>query len=255
MPGQPRTIADGEVRERRELRARRMLGVFRLAIAALEIAALIGNFQYVRGFRLFATANFFSYFTVQSAFAAVVTLGIAGVFALTTARDPAWLGVLRTMVTVYVLVSGIVFAIIVAQASTRDYRVEVPWSDTVLHFVVPALAVIAWTTDSVLAANPRVPWSTAGWVLVFPTIWLVYTQFRGADIGWYPYFFLDEAQVGGPIGVVVYCLLVVAIFLVLTAALVAVNRRLWRRARARRASRPETPSRRAPRVESPVLQR
>ncbi|RXZ48927.1 hypothetical protein ESP57_08135 [Agromyces fucosus] len=240
---------------KRMQRARRWLGVFRLLIAALEIVALIGNFQYVLGFRLFATANFFSYFTVQSAFAAVVTLGIAAAFALFTPRDPAWLGILRTMVTVYVLISGIVFAVIVAQASTRDYRMEVPWSDTVLHFIVPALALIAWTTDAIMAVNPRVPWSTVGWVLVFPSIWLVYTLFRGADVGWYPYFFLDEAQVGGPMGVAVYCLLVLAIFVSLTAGLVAINRMLWRRARARPAPRPGTPDRRAPRVESPALQR
>ncbi|SIO10657.1 hypothetical protein SAMN05443544_2846 [Agromyces cerinus subsp. cerinus] len=236
-------------------RDRRLLGVFRLAIAALEVVALIGNFQYVLGFRLFATANFFSYFTVQSAFAAVVTLAIGAAFALLTPRDPVWLGILRTMVTVYVLVSGIVFAIIVAQASTRDYRMEVPWSDTVLHFIVPALALIAWTVDAIMAVNPRVPWSTVGWVLVFPSIWLVYTLFRGADVGWYPYFFLDEAQVGGPAGVALYCLLVLVIFVSLTAGLVAINRGLWRRARAPRAPRPGTKDRRAPRVESPALQR
>ncbi|MGH3704836.1 MAG: Pr6Pr family membrane protein [Agromyces sp.] len=247
-----RTSAD---EAQRVLRARRWLGVFRLLIAALEVVALIGNFQYVLGFRLFATANFFSYFTVQSAFAAVVTLAIAAAFALFTPRDPEWLGILRTMVTVYVLVSGIVFAVIVAQASTRDYRMEVPWSDTVLHFIVPALALIAWTTDAIMAVNPRVPWSTVGWALVFPSIWLVYTLFRGADVGWYPYFFLDEAQVGGPVGVALYCLLVLVIFVSLTAGLVAINRMLWRRARARPAPRPGTTGRRAPRAESPALQR
>ena len=159
--------------------------------------AIIGNFQYVLGFRFFATTNFFSYFTVQSAMAAVVTLAIAAWFALRRPRDPAWLGILRTMVTVYVLVWGLVFGLIVAQASTRDYRVDVPWSDTLLHFVVPALAVVAWTTDAVLAVNPPVPWSTVGWVLVYPSLWLPYTLLRGSDVGWYPYFFLDEAQVGG----------------------------------------------------------
>lgn len=255
MPGSQRTSADEQQRAQGFRRRRRALGIFRLLIAVLEIVALVGNFQYVLGFRLFATANFFSYFTVQSAFAAVVTLAIAASFALFTPRDPAWLGVLRTMVTVYVLVSGIVFAIIVAQASTRDYRMDVPWSDTLLHFVVPALAMIAWTADSVMATNPRVPWSTTGWVLVFPTIWLVYTLFRGADIGWYPYFFLDEAQVGGPVGVALYCLLVLVIFVSLTAGLVAVNRWLWRRAPARRAALPGMPDRRVPRAESPALRR
>ena len=69
-------------------RARRSLGVFRLLVAVLEVIAIIGNFQYVLGFRFFATTNFFSYFTVQSAMAAVVTLAIAGWFALRRPRDP-----------------------------------------------------------------------------------------------------------------------------------------------------------------------
>ena len=246
MPGPRPRSAPGEVR------ARRVLGVFRLSVAALEVIALIGNFEYVLGFRFFATTNFFSYFTVQSAFLAVITLTVAGIFALATPRDPAWLGIVRTMVTVYLLVSGIVFGLIVAQASTRDYRVDVPWSDTLLHFVVPALAVVAWTTDSIIAVNPRVPWSTVGWVLVYPTIWLAYTLARGADVGWYPYFFLDEAQVGGALGVGLYCALVLVIFVTLTAALVALNRWLWRRARRERdrpAPQPRTQDRRAPRAE------
>jgi hypothetical protein len=246
MPGPRPRSAPGEVR------ARRVLGVFRLLVAALEVIALIGNFEYVLGFRFFATTNFFSYFTVQSAFLAVITLAVAGIFALATPRDPAWLGTVRTMVTVYLLVSGIVFGLIVAQASTRDYRVDVPWSDTLLHFVVPALAVVAWTTDSIIAVNPRVPWSTVGWVLVYPTIWLAYTLARGADVGWYPYFFLDEAQVGGALGVGLYCALVLVIFVTLTAALVALNRWLWRRARRERdrpAPQPRTQDRRVPRAE------
>lgn len=242
----------------RARRARRVLGWFRLAVAVLEIVAIVGNFQYVLGFRFFATANFFSYFTIQSAFLAVATLVIAGCFALFAPRDPAWLGVLRTMVTVYVLVSGVVFGLIVAQASTVSYRVEVPWSDTLLHFVVPALAMIAWTTDSIIAVNPRVPWPTVGWVLVFPALWLWYTLVRGQDVGWFPYFFLDETQVGGWGGVALYCALCLAIFLAITAALVALNRWLWGRARTgrdRRAPRPGTRRRPAPRAAEPARRR
>ena len=69
------------------------LGVFRLLVAVLEVVALIGNFQYVLGFRFFATANFFSYFTVQSAMLAVVTLAIAALVRARGAGDPAWLGI------------------------------------------------------------------------------------------------------------------------------------------------------------------
>lgn len=237
------------------MRARRGLGVFRVLIAVLEVVAIIGNFEYVLGFRFFATANFYSYFTIQSALLAVATLGVAAAYALLAPTDPPWLGILRTMVTAYLLVSGIVFALIVSQASTRDYRVDVPWSDTLLHWVVPALAVVAWTADSIMAVNPPVQWSTVGWVLVFPTLWLQYTLVRGADIGWYPYFFLDEAQVGGALGVAAYCALVLVIFVAITALLVAINRALWRRARDRRGSPPGTPDRRALPVEAPASPR
>jgi len=239
-------------------RARRLLGVFRLLVAVLEVVAIVGNYQYVLGFRLFQTANFFSYFTIQSAFLAVITLVIAGCFALLTTRDPAWLGVLRTMVTVYVVISGIVFGLIVTQASTRAYRIDVPWSDTLLHFVVPALALIAWTTDSILAVNPRVPWQTIGWVLIYPSFWLWYTLVRGQEVGWFPYFFLDETQVGGWGGVAAYCTLCLAIFLSITAALVWLNRWVWVRARTARdlpAPQPGSPHPTAPRVAAPALRR
>jgi hypothetical protein len=217
--------------------ARRGLGVFRLAIAVLEIVALIANYQYVLRFPLFASVNFFSYFTVQSAMLAVATLLVAAWFAWFRPRDPMWLGAFRTMVTVYLIVSGVVFALIAVQASSRDYRLEIPWSDTLLHFVVPVLALIAWTVDAMMAVNPPVRWSTVGYVLILPSVWLVYTLLRGADLGWYPYFFLDESQVGGYGGVLAYCAIVLSIFVAITSVLVAVHRTLERRGLRRRVHR------------------
>lgn len=221
----------------RPRRLRVALGIFRLALAAVELVALYGNFNYVLGFSSFATGNFFSYFTIQSAILAVVMLVIAGIAAITTHSDPRWLGVLRTITVCYLLVSGIVFAVIVLQASTRSYRVDVPWSDTLLHFVVPALALFAWVVDA--AISPRsapMPWSALVWVLPFPSLWLVFTLIRGADVGWYPYFFLDSTQVGGPLGIAFYCALVLGIFLGVTAMLVLLSRFLtaWASARHRK---------------------
>jgi hypothetical protein len=107
---------------------------------------------------------------------------------------------------------------------------------------VPALAAPARTPDSVIAANPRVPWPTVAWALVYPAAWLVYTLIRGADVGWYPYFFLDESQVDGYLGVVLYCLLVLAIFVVLTGVLVIVNHALASRKERIRARHAATAS-------------
>ena len=191
---------------------------------------------------------------VQSAFAAVVTLAVAAGFALYAARPAVARhpphdghGVSARL--------GHRLRRDRRQASTRDYRIDVPWSDTLLHFVVPALAAHRVDDRRIMAVNPPVPWSTVGWVLVYPSIWLSYTLLRGADVGWYPYFFLDEAQVGGPLGVTAYCALVLVIFVAITAALVAVNRALWRRARGRRGSPTGTPNRRAPRAAAPASPR
>lgn len=234
----------------RPRRLRLALGGYRIALAGLELLALFGNFNYVLGFSSFATNNFFSYFTIQSAMLAVVMLLAGGVAALRRPRDPHWLSIMRTVVMCYLLVSGIVFAVIVAQASTRSYRVDVPWSDTLLHFVVPVLALAGWLFDAVI--TPRtdpMPWSTLGWVLPYPVVWLVFTLLRGADVGWYPYFFLDPAQVGGAWGIAFYCLLVLVIFLGVAAMLVAVSRGITARATAlrgrllREQTAPEQPAR------------
>ena len=225
-------------RKRRRRAKRRGLGFFRLALAALEVIALWGNFNYVLGFSSFATANFFSYFTIQTAMITVVVLVVAGLIALLRKVDPPWLAIVRTTVMCYLLVSGIVFAMIVAQASTRSYRVDVPWSDTLLHFVVPALALVAWLYDAYLSPRTSpMPWSTLGWVLPFPVVWLVFTLIRGAEVGWYPYFFLDPVLVGGPIGIAFYCLIVLIIFLGVTALLVAISRFVTARASASRRRR------------------
>lgn len=211
--------------DRRERLLRRSLGVARLVVAALEVAALAANFRYVLGFRSFAAENFFSYFTVQSAFLAVIVLVVSGVRALTDARHRVWLRAFRAAVTSYTLVSGIVFGVIAARASTRDYRVDIPWSDTVLHFIVPAVLLVDWFLESLLLPRqPRMPWGAVYAALPFPAVWLVFTLIRGQEVGWYPYFFLDPIEAGGWGGIVLYCTLVLCILLGVTALLVGVNR-------------------------------
>ena len=61
---------------------------------------------------------------------------------------------------------------------------------------------------------------------------------RGSFVGWYPYFFLDPAQVSGPLETVLYCLIAVVLFLGIAAVLVATSRLSWRPRRAATAARP-----------------
>ncbi len=204
-------------------------GVARLILAGVEISALISNFSYVLGFPTFAINNFFSYFTIQSAMAAVLMLVVAGVVAFRRPDDPPWLDLIRAIVTTYVIVSGIVFAIIVVQASTRHYTIEVPISDQVLHFWVPSLVLVDWLIDE---RKARLSWNYLGWVVAYPIIWGVFTLIRGSMVGWYPYFFLDSRQVS-PVETVLYCAICLVLMVGIAASLIGTThlRRavLWRR--------------------------
>ncbi|MDH6237725.1 Pr6Pr family membrane protein [Cryobacterium sp. CG_9.6] len=200
---------------------RRRFGIARLLLATLGFIALTGYFIYTLGVASFALSNFFSYFTVQSAIAAILVLGLAALIALRRPRDPAWLDMARAMITTYILVSGVVYALIVLQASGANYAIAVPWSSQVLHFWIPALALLDWIVDPFKA---RVPWRYLPWVIVFPITWLVFTLIRGDRMGWYPYFFLDARQVSGPTETVFYCAIIVGIITGIAALLVALTR-------------------------------
>ncbi|MBD8871090.1 Pr6Pr family membrane protein [Nocardioides donggukensis] len=66
-------------------------------------------------------------------------------------------------------------------------------ADTLLHVVVPALAVVGW-----LAFEPRgrVTWPLLGPFLALLGLWLTHTLVRGAVVDWYPYPFLDVLEIG-----------------------------------------------------------
>ncbi|MDJ0324548.1 Pr6Pr family membrane protein [Cryobacterium sp. PH31-AA6] len=200
---------------------RRIYGVGRIGLAATGVAALLGYFEYVLGFATFAIYNYFSYFTVLSGMAAIVAFVAAAIVAFRREVDPPWLDWFRLLITTYIIVSGVVFLTIVIQSSSRAYTIEVPWSSQLLHFWIPSIALLDWLTD---AGKARLPWKTTAWVMLVPGIWGAFTLTRGALVGWYPYFFLDPAQVSGPLETVLYSLVAVALFTGIAAALTATTR-------------------------------
>jgi hypothetical protein len=174
---------------------RHVVGGLRLLAAAVGLVALVGNFVYVLGFSTFTSFNYFSYFTQQSNMSNVVVLVGSGVAALRGRSESPLFVSVHALVTTYVIVSGIVYGIIVAESLANGYAIGVPWSSQVLHFWIPSYVLVDW----VLApGRSRISWKVLGVVLVYPVVWGVATIVRGADVGWYPYFFLDPAQVSWP---------------------------------------------------------
>jgi hypothetical protein len=199
---------------------RKTFGILRLLVAATGVVALIGDLNFTLGNGPFAVANFFSYFTVESMIIAICVFVIGAVIALRRDQDPLWLDMLRVLSTTWLIVSGIVFAVILVEGTLRGVPVWAPWSSQLLHFWIPAYAIVDW----LVAPARDVPWRTVLWVMIFPSVWVVFTMIRGANVFWYPYFFLDPNLVDMPWEFIGYLLLVVAIFSATVAMLIGISR-------------------------------
>ncbi|HYN65507.1 MAG TPA: Pr6Pr family membrane protein [Ornithinibacter sp.] len=158
-----------------------------------------------------------SYFTIQSNLLVAVT-------AVQLARDPVrdgrgWRAV-RAAALVGITVTGLVHFVLLRPLLDLHGASRV--ADTMLHLVVPVLAVVGWL---VAGPRPRAPWRDAVPALVWPVAWLVWTLVVGAVSGWYPYPFLDVGTEGAG-SVAVTCIGVTVLFLALAAVLSALDRRM-----------------------------
>lgn len=221
-------------------------GIARLVTAVLGIAVLWAHLIYSLGAPGgSALANFFSYFTMQSAIGAVVFWLIGGIATLWMPVEPGWLITGRMLVTGYQIVSGVVYSIIVAQGLAMGVSIQVPMTSQILHYWMPAYALIDWLIGP---NHVRVRWRSLPLALVFPLVWGAFTMIRGATVGWYPYFFLDPYQVSGPLEFVGYSVAVLAFIVLVAAGLILASRflpRQWpvkvsRRRDSRRQERLET---------------
>ena len=192
-----------------------MFGWSRLLTAAVCIVALVHRMLWGMGSQTLAGTNFFAYLTIQSntVFAALAV--VAGVIALRRDEDPAWLTSARVLVLSWTITAGLAFALIVWQAGERGIPITVPWSDAVLHFVLPAWTVVAWVFGP---GRRAASWRVVPFVLLYPLLWGVFTIWRGSVIGWYPYYFLDLRQVSGIGEMVLSCALALSIFAVVAVA-------------------------------------
>lgn len=203
------------------MRARNTFGVLRLAAAAVCLVALVHRLFWGLSSQTIAGRNFFAYLTVESNCALVVLLVIGAVLAFRLAEDPRWFSIALALVLTWTITAGLAFALIVWQAGIRGIRVDVPWSDQVLHFYLPALTALAW----VLTPGHRaVTWWIVPGCLVFPLVWGGVTMWRGPLIGWYPYYFLDLRQVSGVGEFLLTSAIALAIFAVVAAVLALISR-------------------------------
>lgn len=163
--------------------------------------------------------NFFAFFTIESSlFFAAVWLSMA-LRPPTAARRDA----IRGAATLYMTITGVVYWTLL-QWTDADLGLTRPWVDTVLHLVLPLVAIADW----LLAPTSRpVTRATALRWLLFPVVYFSVSLVRGYVVGWYPYPFLDPGLQRGYSGV----LLTAAVLIVLIAGLALALRALGERRR------------------------
>lgn len=161
--------------------------------------------------------RFFCYFTVQSNILVAVTSWLL-------ARDPArdgrtWRGV-RLAAVLGIAITAIVHFVLLRPL--LDLEGLDALADTMLHKVVPVLAIAAW---ALWGPRPRVDRRAIWLALVLPVAWLAFTFVVRAATGWVPYPFLDPAEDGWG-AVAVSCVLVTALFVAAALGAAALDRRM-----------------------------
>lgn len=204
-----------------KVRARAVFGALRLAAAMVCTVALVHRLFWGLSSRTIAGENFFAYLTVESNCALVVVLVIGAFLAFARAADPRWFTIILALVLTWTITAGLAFALIVWQAGIRGIRVDVPWSDQVLHFWLPACTAIAWVLTP---GHRRVTWWIVPSSLAFPLLWGGVTMWRGPLVGWYPYYFLDPRQVSGIPEFLITSAVALAIFALVACVLVLISR-------------------------------
>jgi hypothetical protein len=199
---------------------RTVYGYVRLAIALICLVALVARYFWALGFGAFTGVNFFGYLTIHSNIWFMAITLVAGVVALRRDVDPRWLTTLRAATLTATVTSGVVFAILMYVAHTQGTVMDVDWSDHVLHFILPPLAIAEWLATP---GRGRAQWRSIFLILGYVVVWGVLTLVRGAFVDWYPYFFLDPNQSGGIAVEVGLCTVAMAFFAVIASAIIGLS--------------------------------
>ena len=167
------------------------------AAGASAILAAIG-YQVSKGLEWphWSAADYFSYFTILSnLFAAAILL--SGALRGSGPRS-ATVELLRGAAVMYMLTTGIVFAVLLS-----GQKAGTPWVNAIVHQIMPVVVALDWALDP---PRIRLPLRSALLWLCFPLTYVAYTLIRGSLVDWYPYFFVNPNHSGGYLAVAVGCL-------------------------------------------------
>lgn len=188
---------------------KKTLGLIKILIGLGVLLAVEVQFAYSSARASFDPVNFFSFFTIESnVLAALIFIGIGVAYLL--GRDGSKLTLLRGAATLYMTVTGIVYALLLSGLE-ESLSTTIPWVNFVLHYLFPFVAFADWFVDR---PSRKVTLQQSLWWLLFPVVYLAYSLTRGALTGWYPYPFLNPDQGGyGQVAFVASCIMLAGVVL------------------------------------------
>jgi hypothetical protein len=161
---------------------------YRAVLGVLGLTAIVYSVIDYLGSPGFSPTDYFSFFTeLSNLFAAIIFL--AGALRPNLRRSPTF-ELLRGACVLYMLTTGIVYAVLLA-----GHDAAIPWVTTVQHRVMPIAVALDWLIDP-----PALPLARRRAVLqwmAFPVLYIAYTLLRGPLAHWYPYFFVNPHHSGG----------------------------------------------------------
>jgi hypothetical protein len=184
---------------------------------ALVLTGTLGADSFTR------SINFFSYFTILTNILAALALTLPWLAPQSAPGKFFSRPTVRTAIAAYIIiVMTIVYFVLRHLTNLQGWDFV---ADVLLHYVMPVLFVIDWLF---LVPKQTLKVSdTLGW-LAYPVVYLVWTFIHGAYSGFYPYPFLNGAELGNARVLLNEAGLLV-IFLVLGFILVTVGRLLDKR--------------------------
>jgi len=202
--------------------------LYRAAAGAFTAVCVVAQYWLlIRGDSLAGMAGsslrFFSFFTILTNVLAAAILLIPLVAPHSAAGRFLTRPPVRTAVTGYIIMVGVIYYLLLRDLSQRQ-----GWPmffEYMLHYVTPPLFVIDWLA---FVDKRALDWRVALSALGFPLAYLVWTAIHGAATGWYPYPFIDAAELGYPRAFLNTAGLVL-VFVALQVALVGIGRLLPRR--------------------------
>ena len=173
---------------------------------------------------VFRPWEYFSYFTIQTSFIAIVTLTVAGWFAWNGRNETRLLNIVRLSSVTFTVVVTLVYNLLLRglpdAAADGDYVWPV-LPNEILHVWAAIFMLIDWMLSS-RSINLRI--RTIFWVLVFPLIWLVYSIARGLMVNWWPYWFINPNEPAGITGMLTYIIGIMLFLLTVAISLLGLQR-------------------------------